>query len=141
MDITLLLFSSMLNPAELYLSRESKNKEKSTKNQIKNSNSKISKNFDKELASTSLRDRTIDSEIEDAIEQIISPETDNIAEVSSKTEKNEHFAPNIISYATQVKNFFTEIKSAFKSLYWAVVNYAKSSYKTKEKQKKNNDTD
>ena len=135
MNINLLLFSLMLQPTELYLSRS--HNIKLTKNKIKSSKTS---NLDRMLNKNNIKTGTIDNEIEDTIEQINSSEREDV-ETPLKKDNNEDFMSKIVRYGTQAKETFKEIKSTLKNLYGAIVGYAKSNYVTGEKQERKNDPD
>ena len=136
--MNLLLFSLMSRPTELYLSRESKSKALQT-SQIASLSSRTSNNSDKELYNKSIKDKTIDNEIEDAIEQINTSE--DIVETPLKKDKNEDFMSKIVRYGAQAKETFREIKSTFKNIYESIVGYVKSKYIREEEQERKIDKD
>ena len=119
-----LLFSSMQNPAEMYLSREIKSKPTTAK--IKNLKGTIDKKifglFRKKTDSKSL-----DNEIETVMNNIKNPEQESIIDKLFAEEVPQDAEVRNAKYATEA-NASAEIKSAVKSLYSTFVGYAKASY-------------
>lgn len=139
MDIGFLLFSSMLNPTELYLSKEFKNKPKAARSKINKPKVTISKTIDNKISlfrKKAAKESSLDSEIETAIEDIKNPEHKNIINELLTKEITENFDSKVIKYRTQTNKIFKEIKSAFKNLYGVFVGYVKSAYKAIEKKSK-----
>jgi hypothetical protein len=129
MDIRFLLFSSMLKPTELYLSKEAKNKAVAKKNTFKGLKLCISKAIDKKLRLSSkngFKEQSLDYEVEEAVKDLKHIERESFIVGSSTEEKGVDNGPKVIKYGT--KDAFKEIKAAFKDLYKAFVGYAKSSY-------------
>lgn len=129
MNLSMLFFSSISSNTELYLSRQIKNRTKLAINK-KSLNSDISS----KLTSKSSSNRTIENEIDDAIKKINKLE-DHLIESSLKKEERT-LASTIIEYASQAKDFFSEVKSGLKSFYESIINYSKSIYKSNKQKKK-----
>ena len=111
--ISSLLFSSMQNPAEMYLSKEIKSKSKTSK--IKN----LKGTIDKKISGLFRRDNSLDNEIEAALSSI-NPEQGSIIDKLFAEE-----APQVKAGKYDL-NAPEEIKSALKSLYSTFVGYAKA---------------
>ena len=118
--INIFLFSSMLNPAEMYLSRETKKINRS--NDLKGSITNIVTNT-LSLFRKKTIGRSLDNEIEAAIEDTKNPRLGN--NLLAKDE-NTDFLSNIMKYDS--KEPVDEIKTALKNLYSTFVSYAKSAY-------------
>lgn len=117
--ISFLLFSSMSNSAEMYLSKEiKKTRSGNFKKGIAGLLSKTSNGFLKNTAGNS-----IDTQIEAAIEDSKNPGLEN--NLFSKDEHTD-FLSKIMEY--NVKEPVDEIKTALKNLYSTFVSYAKKTY-------------
>lgn len=130
MDISFLLFSSMLKPTEQYLSREFKNNILA-KTKIKSPKSDVSKVISKEVdlfRKKAAKDDSIDHEIEMAMADIRKPEQENIIEELLAKELVKNSALEVTKYETSINETSNEIKSAFKNLYQTFVSYAKGAY-------------
>lgn len=114
-----LLFSSMQNPAEMYLSKEIKSKSKTSK--IKNLKGTIDKKIS-DLFRKKADNKSLDNEIETAMNNMKNPEQENIIDKLFAEE-----VPQVKAGKYDV-NAPEEIKSAFKSLYSTFVGYAKAAY-------------
>lgn len=127
MNIGFLLFSSLLNPTEMYLSKELKNKPLV---KIKNLKAAISRTINKKIGLPRKKavNKSLDSEIETAIEKIKNPEHENIIDELLAKEVIEDINSRVAKYETPVKEASNEKKSAFKSLYQTFVSYAKGAY-------------
>jgi len=119
--ISSLLFFSMQNPAEIYLSREIKSNSKTAK--IKD----LKGTLDKKISGLFRRDRPLDNEIETAMNNMNNPEQESIIDKLFAEEVPQDAEVRNAKYATEA-NASAEIKSAFKSLYSTFVGYAKASY-------------
>lgn len=132
MDIGFLLFSSMLNPTELYLSKEFKNKPKAARSKINKPKVTISKTIDNKISlfrkKAAAAEDSIDHEIEMAMADIRKPEQENIIEELLAKELIKNSAPEVAKYETPINKTSNEIKSALKSLYQTFVSYAKGAY-------------
>ena len=130
MDIGFLLFSSLLNPAEMFLSKELKNKHKSAKSKTHNLKSVISKPIGAKLDLFRKKEvnKTLETEIEVAIEDIKNPEHEDIINELLTKEIAEGFDPQLVKYENQVNKTSEEIKPLFKRLYQTFVSYAKGAY-------------
>jgi hypothetical protein len=127
MNIGFLLFSSMLNPTEMYLSKELKNKPPV---RIKNLKAAILSTVNKKIGLPRKKavNKSLDSEIETAIEKIKNPEHENIIDELLAKEVIEDINFRVTKYETPVREASNEKKSAFKGLYQAFVSYAKGAY-------------
>ena len=116
--ISSLLFSSMQNPAEMYLSREIKSKPQTA---IKNLKGTIDKKIS-DLFRKKADNKSLDNEIETAMNNMKNPEQENIID--------KLFAEEVLQVKAGKYNVNApeEIKSAFKSLYSTFVGYAKAAY-------------
>tara|TARA_Y100000310_G_scaffold47186_1_gene43807 strand:+ start:33996 stop:34577 length:582 start_codon:yes stop_codon:yes gene_type:complete len=116
----------MLNPAEMYLSREVKGKAKAVKSKVKNFKVSVSKTIDKKVSifrKKTAKESSLDSEIEGAIMDAKDQKQENIAELLAKEEPQAPNAP--ADYSSQTT---TVGKSSFAKLYTAFVSYAKATY-------------
>tara|TARA_Y100000031_G_scaffold4035_2_gene5152 strand:+ start:5124 stop:5747 length:624 start_codon:yes stop_codon:yes gene_type:complete len=110
--VSSLLFSSMLNPTEIYLSREVKVKPKTAKDNIKNLKTIVSKAIDNKLGLfRKVEGSSLDTEIEMAMDDIKNPSQENINASDSEEKKPVDL-----------------VKSALNKLYHTFVSYAKSAY-------------
>jgi len=116
--ISLLLFSSMANPAETYLSREIKDK-------VKNFKTSLSRTIDNKISFSKRAPRqTLDSEIEGAIMDIKEQKPESIAELLAEEETKDPGAGPAF-YTTQPTSVE---RSSFAKLYTAFVSYTKAVY-------------
>ena len=124
MDINLLLFSSILGQAELYLSN-------SISKRAKRKQTAVSSSFKARSAKT--KNNTLDSQMYDAILKIKQQE-----EIAIRNSIEKHgFISKIVSYTTEVKEFVSEIKFQFRNFYQTGIEYAKSKYEAIKEAKKN----
>ncbi|MCH8067505.1 MAG: hypothetical protein IIC69_02885 [Nanoarchaeota archaeon] len=119
--ISSLLFFSMQNPAEIYLSGEIKSNSKTA--EIKD----LKGTLDKKISGLFRRDRSLDNEIETAMNNMNNPEQESIIDKLFAEEVPQDAEVRNAKYATEA-NAFAEIKSSFKSLYSTFVGYAKATY-------------
>ena len=137
MNIGLLFFSSMLKPAEQYLSKEIKDKT-TFRGRNKNLKARISKAVDNKIGLFRKKavKVTLDNQIETAIEDTKVPQNENIINEPLIKEKTEGFNSKSINYRTQINKIPAVKKSSFKNLYTAFIGYTKSSYKSMKRPKK-----
>ena len=128
--INILLFSSMLNPAEIYLSKEIKSKTQS-KSKLNSLKDTISKTIDNKMGlfrKKAAVEESIDKEIEIALEDTRNPAQKNVIDEILTKEENTGFLSKIMNYNMQEKKAKDEVKSALKNLYNIFISYAKSTY-------------
>jgi len=121
MNINLLLFSSILNSAELYLHAESENNSESIKLDSK-------------------KNTTIDNEIEKAMSHVIDKGKIEFSNKRAKNEKDDDSLGNLMEYISKAEEIFEGVIPSVKKLYNTFISYAKSIYKGK-KENKNKDKD
>jgi len=115
--INFLLFSSMSNPAEMYLSKEIK---KTKRGNFKDGIAGLISKTAKVLRYKEVGGNSLDTEIEAALEGIKNQEAEN------KSITNGEFLSKIMEYNR--KEPVDEIKTALKNLYSTFVSYAKKTY-------------
>ncbi len=135
MDVSSLLFLSMLRPAELHISTEIKFKPKAFKGKVKNLKTILSKTISKDLFKRKpLEESSLDSEIEMAIADIKSPQQKDMINELLMEKRTEN--PDL-KYETMANKTFDEIKTSFKKLYTTFLSYTKGAYTSiKSKTKK-----
>ena len=115
--INFLLFSSMLNPAEMYLSKEIKSKTQS-RGKLKSLKDTISKTIDDKFGLLrKTKESSLDHEIEAAMNNIKDSE-----------QENSNLLAKMLDYNSEEKKPMNMIKSALKNLYSTFVSYAKGAY-------------
>ena len=115
--INILLFSSMLNPAEMYLSKEIKSKTQS-RGKLKSLKDTISKTIDDKFGLLrKTKESSLDHEIEAAMNNIKDSE-----------QENSDLLAKMLDYNSEEKKPMNMIKSALKNLYNTCVSYAKGAY-------------
>ena len=114
MELGFLLFSSMLKPTEMYLSKEIKNKP--TKTKAKKLNTQKAKFLDNEIeaAMQEANNKRQKSIIDKLLAKETTQDSDSINAIFESSENNK----------------FEEVKSAFKNLYHNFIGYAKKTYAT-----------
>jgi hypothetical protein len=116
-----LLFSTMQNPAEAYLSREMKANKPSGVRSLKDNISKSLDNKVRTLFGKKVSNNSLDSEIETAIHGAKAPQ------------ENVNFLEKMKDYNNDLKKPADIVKSALKNLYQTFMSYAKTTYgKVKE---------
>ena len=136
MNVGFLLFSSMLKPSEIFLSKEIKDNAKVAKDNTKSLKARISKRIDKRNRKKSIKESTLDSEIEIALNNIKNTKQKNVVDKLLTKERVKDSKPRFINYKTTADKISSDKKSAFKNPYKAFVNYIKSGYRTIKKSKK-----
>jgi len=126
-----ILFFSMQNPAEMYLSEEIKSKSKKANNGIRNLKVAITGSVDRKIwglfKKTAGDSKSLDNEIEIAMGNIKDPEQENPNSILAKV-GNSGFLPGMVEYNSKKKTTKDAIKSALKDLYGTFVSYGKSAY-------------
>ena len=126
-----LLFFSMQKPAEMYLSKEIKNRSKTAKSGIRNLKDNITSSIDKKIWSlfrkNTKNSKSLDNEIELAMGNIQDPEQENVKKILANEENSGYFT-GVSEYHSKEKSKKDAIKSALKDLYGVFVSYAKNAY-------------
>jgi len=112
--INFLLFSSMLNPAEMYLSRETKKISKS--GNLKGSITGIVTN-----TLSLFRKKTKESSLDHGIEAAMN-------NIKDSEQENSNLLAKMLDYNSEEKKPMDVVKSALKKLYNTFVSYAKGAY-------------
>lgn len=126
-----LLFFSMQNTTEMYLSEEIKDKSKTADGRARSFKDTIPKSIDKIIwglfRKNTKNNKSLDNEIERAVCSMKDPEQENVNRLFTKEEKSGNLL-EMEGYNSKKKTTTNLIKSALKDLYGTFVSYAKNTY-------------
>jgi len=129
--INSLLFFSMQNPTEMYLSEDIQGKQKTANSRVNNLKVTLSRSIDKKIWSLFRKNTkdsgSLDNEVEMAMDNIKTAGQENINRLLTKEENND-LLPGIAGYKSKEKTTTNLIKSALKDLYGTFVSYTKNTY-------------